>query len=83
MPICFVDCSTADQTVQSLRLPPTFLLFDRPQKRPLLDTCRGLPSVEAVLDQTGDGDGPDASFLPSRSARTQRFSRSWIVSTSS
>ena len=52
------DCQIAQ------RLPKLSTLGNRPQQRPVFDSGRGLPRVDAVLDPDRDGNGPDAPSLP-------------------
>jgi hypothetical protein len=65
MPICFDDCSTTDQTAQSLRVSRlTLPLFETERSsRPSSMTAAVIQASMPLFDPDGDGDGADAPAL--------------------
>ncbi len=66
IPICLADCSTTDQTAQSLRLSPIIFPpfeIDR-SSRPSSMPAAVIQALIPCLTQIGDGHGADASSLP-------------------
>src|SRR5277367_4331635 len=83
-PISFADCSTTDQTAQSLKVSPIFPPFEiERSSRPSSIPAALIQELIPCLTQTGTATVRTRLPFPSRSASTQRPSRSWIVSTTS
>ena len=80
IPICLDDCSTTDQTAQSLKLSRlTFPLFEMDRSsRPSSIPAAVLQALMPCLTQMGMATVRMRRPLPSRSARTQRPSQSGI-----
>jgi hypothetical protein len=85
MPICFDDCSTTDQTAQSLNVSRLiFPLFETERSsRPSAMPAAVIQALMPCLTQIGTATERMRLPFPSRSARTQRPSLCWMVSTSS
>ncbi|MDX6461747.1 MAG: hypothetical protein QOE55_5444 [Acidobacteriaceae bacterium] len=85
IPICFDDCSTIDQTAQSLSVSRlTFPLFETDRSsRPSSMPAAIIQALIPCLTQMGMATVRMRRPLPSRSASIQRPSRCWMVSTSS
>jgi len=85
MPICLDDCSTIDQTAQSLSVARLILpLFEiKRSSRPSSIPAAIIQALMPCLTQIGMATVRMRRPLPSRSARTQRPSLCWMVSTSS